>query len=198
LRPDDSPAITRDVAPDGYAVFHIFRDVSQPDGLTCVGGLAVIARDGIKIRPHSLASPFCPTHFELQLVRLGPDSTPIAIANIYRRPSSTGRPNPIPEFLDGLADFLSSFAAGAVDRLLICGDVNCPGLVGTSTIDTELTATQSCHESFGHSQHVQTPTRANSILDIIADISPSLATGIAVVEVGDISDHHLVVAELMV
>ena len=82
-----------------------------------------------------------------------------------------------------------------MDRLLLQGDVNCPGLAGTSTVDSDLTATL---ESFGYSQHVQTPTRANSVLEIIANVTPSLTTGVPVVEVGEISDHRLVVAELLV
>jgi hypothetical protein len=194
LTPEDPPAIPRDIAPAGFTVLHVFRDTSQADSPAYGGGLAVVARGGLRARPHPLASSFRPKHFELQLVRLGEDSCPITVANVYRRPSSAGRPNPVPAFIEELSEVLASVTAGVTDRLLICGDVNCPGSVGTSTVDPDLVATL---ESFGFNQRVLTPTRENNILDIVADVSSSLAAGVTVVEAGCIPYHRLIVVDLL-
>ena len=119
LATEDPPAITRDIAPAGFTVLHVFRDTTRVDGPVSGGGLAVVARGGLRARPHPLASSFRPRHFELQLVRLGEDSCPIAVANVYRRPSSVGRPNPVPAFIEELSEVLASITAGVTNSLSV-------------------------------------------------------------------------------
>lgn len=79
LRPEDTPP--SHVTWHRKAIsFHVFSDVSQPVGPNCGGGLAIIARDGNKIRLHLPTSSLSPMHFELQMVLLSLVSTTIAVA----------------------------------------------------------------------------------------------------------------------
>jgi len=141
IKPDAPPSIKRDIAPTGFHVLHVHR----PEGrLTRGGGLAVIYRNNIKITPHPLSSNFHPTTFELQLVRLNVPS-PVALLNIYRLDGS------IPMFLDELSDVVSTVCSGSTDRILLAGDLNCPGS-SPDTVDEQLAEV---FHSFGLTQHVQ-------------------------------------------
>ena len=113
-------AIKSDIAPAGFSVMHVHRNPAaiHPSG----GGLALICRNEITIKPHPLAATLCPTSFELQLVRITSMKPSITVVNAYRPPSLS-----VAQFHDELADVLMSISASTVDRLLLCGDLNSPG-----------------------------------------------------------------------
>jgi len=90
------------------------------------------------------------------------------------------------EFVDELSDVLSTVVA-ASDRLLIVGDFNCLGPTST-TIYPPLAELLDCMDM---TQHVQSATRAQNLLDLLIT-DPSLAiTGVRVDDAGLVSDHRL-------
>ena len=125
---DDPPVIKSDPAPSGYRITHVHRDNPEQ---TRGGGLAAIHRDTITVQPrkHKLTH----SSFELQIVNIGLKSRDIVLANIYRPPSSSK-----PLFFEEFGLLLTNLGTDAVDRLLICGDINLPG-TSPDKIDSGLT-----------------------------------------------------------
>jgi len=182
-------AICNDIAPDGFCVTHTYRlpTALHPAG----GGLAIIHRKELIIKQHPLSGTISPTSFELQLVRITSTKPPITIVNAYRPPSLS-----VTAFHDELSDVLARISPSTADRLLVCGDLNCPGSDAVST-SSELA---DVFDVLGLKQHVTSPTRSNPehLLDVLAT-DPSLAVReVRVDEAGQISDHRLVVATITV
>ena len=96
-------------------------------------GLVVVHRNSLAIRDISLPTGFIqPQAFEMQLVRITSSiSRSVVLANIYRPPRCS-----VPELLDELADVVTSIYTASNDRLVLCGDVNCPGFDGTCVDDS--------------------------------------------------------------
>ena len=108
--------------------------------------------------------------------------------NVYRPPQSTPS-----SFYSKLADLLSAVVTNT-DRVVLCGDFNCPG--GSSTIiDPDLSVVLN---TFGLTQHVNEPTRNDNLLDLIATDSSLAVDNCSVADVHSVSDHRLVVASLAV
>ena len=136
-----SPCIKLDIAPEGYSVLHVYRSADNGHKIRG-GGLAVVFNESIVVRQHKLNNVFKPSTFEVKLVRVNSSNSSVILANIYRPPDTS-----IPAFLDEFAELISSAAAGTTDRLLRCGDLNCPG----ADPATELEA---LFDSFGLIQHI--------------------------------------------
>ena len=108
--------------------------------------------------------------FECQLSTLhigGSRSTAddVTIAVIYRPPSST---TGIASFLDELSDLLVKIGDVIdADRLVMCGDFNCPG-VDSASVRSDLLSLLDAH---GLQQFVKAPTRRNlnvaNLLDLV-------------------------------
>jgi len=183
---DAPPAIKRDVAPAGFHVLHVHRHIVA-DGKKCGGGLAVIYRNNIKVIPHPLSASINPKTFELQVVKLVVPS-PVVLLNIYKLDGS------IPLFLDELADVVSTVCAGCTDRVLVTGDLNCPG-VSPDAVDERL---EDILDSFCLTQHVKQPTRIDNLLDILATDSSLPVCDVRVDDAGHASDHRLVTCKLAI
>ena len=126
----------------------------------------------IPVRTHPLANSFDPSSFELQLVLVGSGPSTFILMNVYRPPSQSKS-----VFIEELLDIISTITASSSnDRLLICGDVNLPGLPGSLNIDVDL---QEALESLELHQHVAQPTRGDNILDILATSGTIPLTGIS-------------------
>ena len=119
LPPDSHPAIKLDIAPPGFVVSHVHRPIVA-GGPTRGGGLAIIHRDFYKARQIDLH--FRPTTFEMQPLLIYASTPPILVINIYQPHSP-----PTSAFYDELSSLLSSVAVESTARLVLCGDVNCPG-----------------------------------------------------------------------
>jgi hypothetical protein len=109
------------------------------------------------------------------------------IVNVYRPPSTS-----VADFLTELHDFLASLISSVTDRLLLCGDLNCPG-VDDSTVNSDLAVAL---QELGLTQHVCRPTRKNHLLDIIATDDSLSVSEKDVDDAGCISDHRLVVVSI--
>ena len=79
------------------------------------------------------------------------------------------------------------------DSLLLCGDLNCPG-VDSSTVDDGLAAVL---DSLGLELLVHKPTRENNLLDIVATDAPGAFSAIHVDDAGCLSDHRLIRVRLV-
>ena len=190
----DTPVSTmNDIAlAPGYSSLHVPRPMVN-GGASRGGGLSVVFRDSVVVRRHPLADKFCPSTFELQLIRVGlPPSTVHAVFNIYRPQRIPQRSTSVAAFVDELGDVITSFAASCADNIVIIGDLNAPGADG-SHIDDELAT---LFESFGMTQFVNSPTRGDNLLDVIASVDPSAIKGVSVNDGGRLSDHQLIVAKL--
>ena len=187
FQPDDPPAVKDSIAPDDYSVLHAYRDRSRahPSG----GGLALIHRNSVVVRPHPLASALSPhPTFELQLMKITSTTPSLTVATVYRPPQTS-----LVNFYVELADLLTIIIS-QTDRLLVLGDFNCPG-DGPTTIATELSAT---FESLGLLQHVREPTRHENLLDLVVTDKSLTVSGLSVDDAGQVSDHRLVTAAVSV
>ena len=180
IRHDDPPAVKNCIAPTGFSALHVHREPTavHPAG----GGLAIIHRDSLVVRPQRLTSTTAYQTLEYQLVRVTSTRPSLTIANIYRPPSTS-----LTLFFDELADFLSTIGS-LFDNIVICGDVNCPGRDSTST-DPDLAAV---FDSFDLTQHVSSPTRNNNLLDVLAAEPAVGVHDVRVDDAGQLSDHRLV------
>ena len=140
-----------------------------------------------KVRSHPLADDIKVSSFELQLLKLTSSSSSFAILNIYRPPSSS-----VAIFLDEFADTISTICASLNDKLLIGGDLKCPG-VDSSSIDSNL---ETVLNSFGLDQLVIDSTRDNNLLDVLATDDSSAVSEVCTDDSGCLSDHRLVCAKL--
>jgi hypothetical protein len=146
----------------------------------------------VVVRRHPLADKFCPSTFELQLIRVGlPPSTVHAVYNLYRPQRIPKRPTSVAAFIDELCDVITSFAASCADNIVIIGDLNAPGVDGLH-IDDELAT---LFESRGMTQFVNSPTRDDNLLDVIASADSSAMKGVAVNDGGRMSDHQLILSK---
>ena len=98
----------------------------------------------------------------------------------------------IPAFLGELAELISSVAAGTTDRLLLCGDLNCPS-ADRSHFAPEL---ESLFDSFDLIQHISEPTRGSNMLDHLVSESGLHISDVLLDDAGLISDHRLIKARL--
>jgi len=182
-------AIKDDISPAGFSVHHVHRTptANHPSG----GGLALIHRSDIIIKPHPLAVSIKPSTFELQLIRITSVKPSITVINAYRPPSLS-----VTQFHDELADVLSAVSVSTTDRLLLCGDLNCPGVDAVSVAD-ELADVIDVH---GLHQHVTQPTRPTPdyLLDVFATDTALPVRDVHVDDAGLISDHRLVLAAVVV
>ena len=87
---------------------------------------------------------------------------------------------------------ITNIGAATSAKLLICGDMNCPGSDEHST-DVNLS---DLFDSFGLKQHVTAPTREGNLLDVLATEDHAAVMDVSVEDVGLVSDHRLVVAKL--
>ena len=186
---DTPKSIMLDVAPDGFSSLHVVRQLG--DGTPSRGGgLAAVFRDHINLRVHPLAEKFRPSTFELQLLRLSTPGTSLAVMNVYRPQWMSS----VSGFVDELADIVASLSSDCSDDVLLCGDVNCPGL-DHSSVDVELA---DCFQSL--TQLVGEPTRcvpAGStahLLDVLATSRPAIVNDVKVSDADFLSDHRLVSA----
>ena len=116
----DAPdAVKLDVTPPLYQVVH------QPRGSSTDkrgGGIAIVHRDSIKVRPFDVGTP---TEFEVQVLKLMlRPSKQVIIVCVYRPPGSV-----LHEFCSQLADMLDQLVLFG-QRFVLCGDFNCPGTSG--------------------------------------------------------------------
>ena len=94
------------------------------------------------------------------MVRIvAPSSLSVVVVSIYRPPSAL-----ISSFIDELDDLLGTIISDSNNKILLCGDFNCPGLDETHIDDALLTVL----ESYGLQLLVNEPTRGGNILDILA------------------------------
>ena len=157
------------------------------------GGPSVVFRDSAVVWHHPLADKFCPSTFELQLVRdESPPLTVPSVFNIYRPQRIPQQSTSVAAFADVLGDVITSFAAMCADNIVI-GDLNAPGVDGLH-IDDELTALL---KSIGMTQFVNTPTRGDKLLDVIVSVDSPAITGVSLNDCRRLSDHQLIVAKLM-
>jgi hypothetical protein len=129
--------------------------------------------------------------FELHLIRVGwLPSAVHAVFNIYRPEwmSTVGA------FTAELADVIATFCAECTDNIVVCRDTKCPGVDGLY-VDIELAA---MFDSFGMSQNVQSTTRGDSLLNVLASCHPAAITAVTVVESDELSDHRLIFAQLAI
>ena len=122
--------------------------------------------------------------FEYQAVRVSSVSPAVTVINIYRPPNTS-----ITTFCDELVDFLSAVVASS-ERLLICGDFNCPGL-NPSSINTDIAVVL---DMFSLSQYVQEPTRNDNLLDLLVSDAALAVSHVRFDDAGLVSDHRLVAA----
>jgi exonuclease III len=180
---DTHPAIKLDTAPPGFIINHVHRPLVV-GGKKRGGGLAVIYREDLIVRPHKLH--FRPTTFELQSL-IVQTSPPILLVNIYQ-PNSP----PTSEFYSELDTLLSRIVVESPARLVLCGDYNCAGDDGHSVNEHLDEVLVSC----GLEQHVHQPTREGNLLDIVASSDSGLVRDVRVIDCSEVSDHCLITARL--
>ena len=91
----DTPvSIMNDNVPaPGFSSLHVPRPMVS-GGASRGGGLSVVFRNSVVVRRHPLADKFCPSTFELQLIRVGlPPSTVHAVFNILPTTTDTTEVN---------------------------------------------------------------------------------------------------------
>jgi hypothetical protein len=125
--------VKNDIVPPTYAVLHTHRSptVNHPHG----GCLAIIHKNTMIVKPRRLDPGFNPETFDVQVVRVAAQRPAITIVNVYRPPSTS-----VVDLVAELHDFLASLISSVTDRLLLCADLNCPGVDG-STVNTSLSVT---------------------------------------------------------
>lgn len=187
MQADMPSAIRDDAAPPGYVIQHVYR--SQTADRPLGGGLALISRNHVIIKPHPLATSLSPVSFELLLVRLTSSKPPLTAAVVYRPPGGS-----ILQFNEELSDVLSELSAFNSDQLLLCGDINCPG-VDNCSIDPTVSTT---FNDFNLTQHVRSATRFNPdhLLDVFITDERLIVNNVRVEPAGRASDHCLIVADI--
>ena len=162
----------------GFLVQHVHR-------LSRGGGLAIVHREHLKFR--SIDLKWAPTTFEVQILQFHL-ANPLIIANIYQ-PSSP----PPSLFFEELSTLVTKITIESSAKLLVCGDLNCPGS-DPEHVDIRLDEVLS---GCGLNQLLHEPTRGNNLLDIIATSDTSIisCTG-HLVDYDGISDHKLLTVSL--
>ena len=129
---DDPDSIRLDMAPPSYVTRHFH--CSNPGRKTeRNGGLAIIYRETLTVRPHALQTTVSTTSFHFQAVNIISSNFSFLLLNIYRWPDSN-----LNTFITELDTLLSAATTAiSTDRLVVCGDFNCPGAT-PSTIRDDL------------------------------------------------------------
>jgi len=141
---DDPNAIKLDMAPPGYLTKNLTNSI--PGRVGRCGGLALIHRDNLTVRPHSVIDSVLSTSFHYQAFYY----KTFCIINTYRWPDSN-----LTLFYNELSDLLSEILVSVdSDRLLICGDFNCSGTTQCTVADQLSTVL----DSFGLYLHVEIGT----------------------------------------
>ena len=161
---DAAPAIKNDIAPVGYAALHVHR-LQSSEGPKRGGSLAIVHRNTVVVRDHPFPPGSAqPSSFELRLVRItSTKGRSVIVGNIHRPPRCS-----VPEFLDKLADIFATICTSSDDRLLPCGEVNCPGLNGACVGN----GLASLLDSLRLEQLVSSPTPGDNIFNILR-LTPS-------------------------
>jgi len=175
------------MAPPGYLTKNLNNTISGHVG-RC-GGLALIHRDNLVVRPHSVIDSVLSTSFHYQALKLTINNKTFCIINIYRWPDSN-----LTLFHNELSSLLSEILVTVdSDRLMICGDLNCPGTTECTVADQLTTVLN----SFGLTQLITKPTRfgatCNNLLDVsITGAESTVLSNIDVCSSHELSDHCLV------
>jgi len=187
---DNTPAaILNDVAPPHYAALHVPRPLTA-DGPSQGGGLAVVYRQSVVVRRHPLADKYRATTFEMQLVRVGLPPLTHAVIHVYRPQWMST----VPDFIDELTGIIASLSVDCNDNIILCGDLNCPG-VDSTHVDDRL---ERALDALDLTQFVNSATRGDNLLDVLASSTSTLVSGVKVDDAGLLSDHRLVSANLTI
>jgi len=109
--------------------------------------------------------------------------------NVYRLPSSSTATQ---LFFDELADHISALITSSSQAVVVCGDLSCQGDT-SNTIDNRLAAT---FYALNMTQLVRSPTRHNSLLDVLAcSDDGKFVQDVVIDDAGGVSDHRLVKAQ---
>ena len=120
--------ITLSMAPPGYVTRHVHRQTSTHGRINRVDGLAVIYRDNFKVKRDPCSVSFKPSSLDVQIWNVDAGKVFFSLLNIYQPPANSRS-----VFFDGLADPLSLLDDRvSSDRLVVCGDLNFPGLTETT------------------------------------------------------------------
>ena len=163
---------------------HAFRPPTSnhPSG----GGLVLIHRDSITVQPSRLEVP-SPTSFEMQVLRIRSCKSPIRIVNVYRPPDRS-----LSQFHEEFQTVISTISTSTTDRLIICGDLNAPG-IDDHSVSPELAEVI---DILDLKQHVRSATRLDPdhLLDVFITDPALQIRDVDVVDTGMASDHQLIVA----
>jgi hypothetical protein len=184
----DPRAVTHAGVPPGYTGRFINRSTSAPTSRG--GGLALFYRDSFRTKTHPLQSAFTRSTFELQIVTVIVGKNSFVLVNIYRPPVPS-----LTKFCEELSDLFSKLSGViAADRIVFCGDFNCPGVDALSVSDS----IDSILDTFGLVQHVTSHTfvgpHGPSLLDLVLTNRRSTrCTNISTRTTNLISDHSLII-----
>ena len=113
---DDPDAVMLDAVPSGFRVLHVSR--STATRRSGGGGLCVIQRDTISVKPHPLQMILRYISFECQLLTMSIGATKrggtLVIVNIYRPPDMS-----MSSFLSAFFDLLTSIAPAPLQTPLM-------------------------------------------------------------------------------
>ena len=184
FQPDTPETIALDVAPPGFKVIGVPRSDGDRGGdraVTYVDHLSVI----------SASTPFSPTSFEMQTIRLAVSGEHFVIMGIYRPPSIS------PEtFVDELADLFDATASIGGNKIF-AGDFNCIG-DSSETVDARLSALLSCYNVMAANSgpmHLHSDG-GRSMLDLINEFEGSRRLAPATATTIGFSDHSLLTTSL--
>ena len=150
------------------------------------GGIAIVHRDSIKVRPFDVGTP---TEFEVQALKLMlRPSQQVIIACIYRPPGSVSQ-----QFCTQLADMLDQLVLSG-QRFVVCGNFNCPG-TGGNPLDANRADVLQCYSL---TQHVSGATHVDSnTLDLLLTSTSEVSLlSHVTVRPTCFSDHHSISCRL--
>ena len=81
---DAPPAIKAVIAPPDYSCLHVHRKMASRGG-----GLALVYRQSLFIKPYLIDDIFKRSSFDVQLTKIYATLQPTIIVNIYRPPASS-------------------------------------------------------------------------------------------------------------
>jgi len=185
---DDPDSIRLDMAPPNYVTRH-FHCSNPGRKMQRNGSLAIVYRETLTVRSHPLQATIQTTSFHFQAVNITSSNFSFLLINIYRWPDSN-----LNTFITELDTLLSAATTAiSTDRLVICGDFNCPG-TNSSSIHDDLSSTV---DAFGLQQLVTSSTHSgpygDSLLDlVITGRNSTPVDNVAVCNSHGLSDHCLV------
>jgi hypothetical protein len=167
----DSPDVHKhEAAPMGYGIVHAHRQPRPGSTAARGGGIALIHHENICIKLIPTKADLTRT-FELLLVKLTNVTSCLTLAIVYRpQRDSRGMHFTVSEFTSELAELIDSGELG--QQYIICGDLNCPGPVGTrGLVGKELSDLITSHSL---TQYIHGATcRSGNLLDHILTPSDS-------------------------